>query len=235
MRFPLVLLWSTLLAVLVPAFAQSATRSKTIFIRSLPLANDPITVKMMDGSTELKSDGRYPPDYNSWETAFEAEEDWITNLSFSIKNVSTKKIRCIIIFSTLTETPFWQNENQPSSVTFLGFAQNRVGRRPEHALHAGDRTFAPDTDAPFELAPGADFTMLIENPKNYSKLKAFIERRMLMSNVDALHSGTITVFFHDGTRWVSINHSYSRPAAEPGKWTKISFEEWAGNQKPSAQ
>jgi hypothetical protein len=103
----------------------------------------------------------------------------------------------------------------------LGFTQNRIGLRPEHALRTGDRTFHPDSGAPFELAPGEAFTMLIEDPN----------RTVRMPNVTALDTGTITVFFDDRTKWDTGNHRYSRPAAEPGKWTKISFEEWAGRQK----
>jgi hypothetical protein len=79
--------------------------------------------------------------------SFEADDDWIAHLSFAIQNVSEKKITCIIIFSVFPETPFWQwqGDNQPVSNQVLGYAQNRVGRRPEHALHSGDRTFRPDT------------------------------------------------------------------------------------------
>jgi len=222
MRIPLVLLSFVLFSdCLAPPFAQSATRARTILIRSVPRANDPIRVKLMDGATELKSDGRSGPNDYFWETGFEADDDWITHLSFAIQNVSEKKITCIVIFSVFPEAPFWQGDNQRVSTQVLGSAQNRVGRRPEHALHSGDRIFRPVTVAPFELVPGEEFTMLIEDPK----------RRLPKPNVTALDTGTITVFFDDGTRWISVNHSYSRPAAEPGKWTKISFEEWAGKQK----
>lgn len=214
MRIPLVLLSFVLLSgCLASAFAQNATRARTILIRSVPRDNDPISVKLMDGVTELKSDG---PNRYFWKTGFEADDDWITHLSFAIQNVSEKKITCIIIFSVFPETPFWLGDNKPVSTKVLGFTQNRVGRRPEHALHSGDRTFRPDSGAPFELTPGEEFTMLIEDPN----------RTVPIPDVTALDTGTITVFFDDGTMWVSVNHSYSRPAAEPGKWTKISYEEW---------
>jgi hypothetical protein len=238
MRIRLILLFLALIASCrAPAFAQSvsSTSTKTLFIRGLPLANDPVRFKVMDGTTELKSDGRPFPNNYAWETAFNAGDNWITNLSFVIKNVSAKKITCIIIFSVLVETPFWQEESQPKPPV-LGFTQNRVGQRPEQALHSGDRTFPPDTDASFELAPGEEFTMPIEDPRDYPALKARIEKRLPISSVTAMDGGTVTVFFEDGTRWISVNHSYSRPAAQPGKWTKLSFEEWAaGKQRTSEQ
>jgi hypothetical protein len=195
----------------------------------------PVRFKVMDGTTELRSDGRLFPNNDVWETAFNEDDDWITNLSFVIKNVSPKKITCTIIFSFLAETPFWQEESHPKPPV-PGFTQNRIGQRPEHELHSGDRTFPPDTNASFELAPGEEATMPIEDATDYPALKARIEKWMPISTVTAMNGGTLTVYFEDGTRWISANHSYSRPAPQAGKWTKLSFEEWAaGKQRASEQ
>src|ERR1035437_4255201 len=179
MRRVILLFPALLVGCLAPAFAQSAaaTSTKTLFIKGLPLVNDPVRIRVMHGATELKSDGRAFSNNYGWETAFNAGDDWITNLSFVIKNVSAKKITCIIIFSVLAETPFWQEESQPKPPV-LGFTQNRVGQRPEQALHSGDRTFPPDTDASFELAPGEEFTMPIEDPRDYPALRKRIEERL---------------------------------------------------------
>lgn len=237
MRIRLIVLLQILLAIcLAPALAQSpsGTGTKTLFIQGfLPRADDPVKIKVMDGATELKSDGRpFPNDY-AWETAFNAGDDWMTDLSFAIKNVSPKKITCIIIFSVVVEAPFWQNERQPK-LPMLGFTQNRVGQRPEHALFADGRAFPPDTDAPFELAQGEEFTMPIEDPENYPALKARIEKKLPISNVTALDGGIVSVFFEDGTKWVgALSHSYSRPAEQPGKWTRISYAEWVVQPKTS--
>jgi hypothetical protein len=234
MRIRMIQLFQVLLAIcLAPAFAQSAggTGIKTLLILGLPRATDPVRIKVMDGATELKSDGRPFP--NAWETTFEGGDDWITDLSFVIKNVSPKKITCIIVFSVPVEAPFWQDESRPKLPT-LSFIQNRTGQRPEHALPnvANGRTFPPDTNAPFELVQGEEFTMPIEDPKDYPALQARIENHMLpISNVTAMEGGTVTVFFEDGTRWVSTSNIYSRPAEQPGKWTRISYGEWAGRPK----
>ncbi|MGA8503175.1 MAG: hypothetical protein WB683_16590 [Candidatus Sulfotelmatobacter sp.] len=237
MRIRLILAFLALIAsCLASAFAQgvASTSTKTLFIPGLPLANDPVRIKVMDGTTELKSDGRPLPNDYSWETAFDAGDDWITNLSFVIKNVSAKKITCMIISSVLAETPSWQEESQPKTPA-VGFTQDRVGQRPGQALHSGGRTFPPDTNPSFELAPGEEFTMPIEDPRDYPALRTRIEERLPISSVTAMDSQAITVFFEDGTRWISASHSYSRPAAQPGKWTRISYEEWAGKQKTSEQ
>jgi hypothetical protein len=211
----------------------TSTSTKTLFIPGLPLANDPVRIKVMDGTTELKSDGRLLPNHYSWETAFDAGDDWITNLSFVIKNVSAKKINCIVNFSVLAETPFWREEIQPKPPV-AGFTRNQVGLKPEHALHSGDHTFPPDT-ASFELTPGEEFTRSIEDPRDYSALRERIQERLPVSSVMDIDGQAVTVFFEDGTRWVSISHSYSRPGGQPGEWTKLSYEEWAGKQKSSEQ
>jgi hypothetical protein len=246
MRIRLIPLFHILLAIcLGAALAQGApeTGTKTLFITGLPArANDPVRIKVMrgatelqsDGATALQSDGRPISNVDVWETAFNASDDWMTELSFAIKNVSPKKITCIIISSSnLVEAPFWQNGSSPKPVP--GWTQNRMGQRPEHALHADGRTFPPDTDAPFELAQGEEFTMPIEDPEDYPALKARIENNLPISNVTAMAGGIVTVFFEDGTKWVNISHSYSRPAEQPGEWTKISFEEWADQPKTSEQ
>jgi hypothetical protein len=91
----------------------------------------------------------------------------------------------------------------------------------------------PDTNASFELATGEEFTMPIEDPRDYAALRTRIEERLPISSVTAMESQAVTVFFEDGTRWVSVNHGYSRPATQPGEWTRVSYEEWAGKRKAS--
>ena len=72
MRIPLVLLSFVLVAGCAPpVFAQNATRNRTMFVRGLPLATDPISIKIMDGVTELKNNGGSLPNVYNWETASE--------------------------------------------------------------------------------------------------------------------------------------------------------------------
>jgi len=238
MRIRLILSFHILLVVcLAPAFAQEApeTGTKTLSIPGLVArANDPVRIKVMHGAMELQSSGPVPTqivgDYRAWETAFNAGDDWMTELSFVIKNVSPKKITCIMILSNLLEAPYWQNRSSPKNVP--GLSQNRVGQIPEQALHAV--RIPPHNDAPFELAQGEEFTMPIQDPEDYPALKAHIEKKLPISNVTAM-AAIVTVLFEDGTRWLSINHSYSRPGEQPGEWTRISYEEWVGQTKSSVQ
>jgi len=238
MRIRLILLFHILLAICLGAtLAQDAseTGTKTLSIPGLVArANDPVRIKVMLGATELQSSepvpARFVGNFNAWETSFDAGDDWMTELSFVIKNVSPKKITCITILSNLLEAPYWQNGSSPKNVP--GWSQNRVGQIPEQALHAA--RIPPRNDAPFELAQGEEFTMPIQDPEDYPALKAHIEKKLSISNVTAM-TAVVTVLFEDGTRWLSINHSYSRPGEQPGDWIKISYEEWVGQPKSSEQ
>jgi hypothetical protein len=97
------------------ASAQDAN-TKTLLV-DRPLGDDPIrVVKVMDGSTELQSDGREFPNKYGWETAFEAGDEWLKDLSFSIKNVSKKKIVYVQVSCALYETSDWQVEMAKHSV-----------------------------------------------------------------------------------------------------------------------
>lgn len=55
--------------------------------------NDPVRiVRMTEGTTELKNDGHQFASVHAWETTFNAGDDWHEGLSFTIKNVSDKKM-----------------------------------------------------------------------------------------------------------------------------------------------
>jgi hypothetical protein len=209
------------------ALAQGA---KTLLL-DRPVANDPIRImRATEGTTELKSDGKHFPSHYFWEAVFNAGDDWIKDLSFTIKNVSNQTITYLEISCNLFETTDWQKEFAAHSTPAnpgLGQASNVVGWRPEHALYLVrlGRASAPDsTRRPtFELAPGQEFTIPLQDPKTYSDLKSSVEARQPMSTINACDGGTGNVFFADGTKWAS--HRYWRPTDQPGRYEIIPADE----------
>jgi hypothetical protein len=198
-----------------------------------PLSKDPIAIiKVMEGTTELKSDGHKYPNKYVWEAAFDAGDDWLRDLSFLIKNVSEKKkIVYVEAGCGLYETADWQAELARHATTpLVGNIGNAVGRRPEQALYSAllGHRLQPDTDrAPFELAPGQEFTMALENPDEYPALRSRIEEKQPISSVTACNSRIVRVFFEDGTQWQ--DHQYLRANPDqPGHWIPMSFEDWSG-------
>jgi hypothetical protein len=187
--------------------------------------------KVIEGTTELKDDGHQYPNKWAWETMFDAGDDWLKDVSFVIRNVSKKKITYLSVSCALFETNDWQVEFKKHSTPDnpgLGQASNVVGWRPKHALYSVRTGLAvqPDSDKrpPFELAPGHEFTIALQDPPGYAALKSSVEARQPMSTVTACDA-QISIFFEDETRWE--DHQYRRAAEQPGRWTTISFDEWS--------
>jgi len=231
MRIRFVLLLG-LISMLSPRmFAQNA---KTLLV-DRPLGNDPITIiKVMEGTTELKSNGHQYPNRYVWESVFNAGDDWLKDLSFVIKNTSEKKIVYVGTGCGLYETADWHAELAKHATTpLVGNLSNSVGRRPEQALYSAvlGHSLKPDTaKAPFELAPEQEFTIALERPEDYPTLKSSMEERQPISSVTACNSRVGPVFFDDGTQWQG--HRYLRADPDqPGHWLTMSFKEWSGSSK----
>jgi hypothetical protein len=241
MRIRLVLLLGLISLLSVSIFAQG---SKTLLI-DRPLNSDPVRiVKVTAGTTEVKSDGTRFPNKYSWQGVIDnAAEDWLTGLSLTIQNVSTKKIVYLGVSCLITETANWKQEVATHSLILnkspepaLGQLNNRIGLRPEPALYSVSlgHKLHPDPGPAFELAPGQTYTIAYENPDNYPGLKSSVEERKgSISAVNGCSGGISDVFFEDGTRWQG--HRYLRPDPDKrGQWIRLSSEEWLG-AKPEAK
>jgi hypothetical protein len=221
------------LAFLASAWAQDHSSSKALLLVR-PMGQDPVrVVKVLEGATELKGSGHEFPNRYAWETFFQAGDDWLQDLSFFIKNVSTKNIVYLEVSCVLSETADWQAEiaeHKTLDNPILGQASNRIGWEPEHALYSrtlGKNREPGSTRRPaFLLKPGGEFTISLEDPQDYQSLRSQIEARMPMSSINACNADVARVFFDDGTMWQGANHHYFRAADEPGRWAVISFDDW---------
>jgi hypothetical protein len=225
-RFRLFLLLMSILMSLRAA----AQDTKTLLL-DMPDSRDPVRiVKVLEGTTELKSNGHQYPDRWAWEATFNAGDDWLKDLSIVIKNISQKKIVFVAVSCILYETGDWQAElAKHITVPVMGNASDVVGRRPDQALYSASlgRRLKPDTNTPsLELAAGQESTIAIENPDDYHALKSTVEEKLPMSNIAACNGGISQVFFEDGTQW--SHHRYSRADLnEPGRWIEMSPTEWS--------
>lgn len=230
MRIRLVLQMGLISLLSARMLAQGA---KTLLIDQ-PLNDDPVRiVKVMAGTTEIKSDGVHYPNKWLWEGVVEkANEDWLTRLSLVIKNVSAKKIVYLSVACHVTETANWRQEiiqHSTPANPMLGEINNHAGLRPEAELYSVRlrRRLQPDTGPTFELAPGQNYTIPFENPDYYPGLKSSVEERTgSISAVNGCTGGISQVFFEDGTQWQG--HKYLRADTDnPGHWIKMSVNEWA--------
>jgi hypothetical protein len=195
------------------------------------MGNDPLRlVRAMQGTTELKSDGKQFPNRYALELTFNAGDDWLKDVSFTLKNVSDKTITYVAVGCALFETSDWQKEiaaHATAANPVLGGASNKVGWRPEHALYsrAQGRALAPDSAKrpAFDLAPGQEFTIRLQDPEDYTNLKSQVEAKQPISTLNACDGGVSQIFFSDGTKWE--NHRYWKPAEEPGRYQIIPTNE----------
>lgn len=221
-----------LLLASIPLFSgyMASAQTKTLLVDE-PLGSDPVRiVKVMEGATELKSDGQRYSNKYAWEATFDAGDDWLKDLSFVIKNVSGKKIVYMGMGSILHETGDFVGEI--ARQTSVGTLSNAVGRRPDQALYSLSlgRRLNPDTRPPFELAPDEEFTIGLEDVDDYTALKSRIEEKQSMSSVTACNAGISQIFFEDGTQW--HGHRYLRTDPDhPGRWIAVSFKEWSAVTK----
>jgi hypothetical protein len=226
----LLLLGAAVQIVLLCCTSALAQGTKTLLVNR-PLDNDPVRImRATEGTTALESDGKHFPNRYGWEATFNAGDDWLKNLSFTIKNVSNQAITYVEVSCALFETSDWRKELAAHSTPenpILGQARNVVGWRPEHALYSArlGRSSAEDsTRRPaFSLAPGQEFTIPIQDPKTYSDLKSSIEAREPLSTVNACDADIGTIFFADGTKWGG--HNYMRPTDQPGRYEIIPASE----------
>jgi hypothetical protein len=118
---------------------------------------------------------------------------WLKDVAFVIKNVSKKKITYLSVSCALFETNDWQAELKKHSTPdspALGQASNVVGWRPKHALYSVLTGLAVQPDSakrpPFDLPPGHEFTIAVQDPPGYADLKSSVEARQPMSTVTAV-------------------------------------------------
>jgi hypothetical protein len=238
-----------LLAALSGLIPMCTAQTKTLHLNR-PLNDDPVRlIKVTAGTTEIVSDGTAFPDKHSWQgTVPNGGDDWLTSLSLTIQNVSTKKIVYLNVWCSVTETADWKLEHDKHSVVqnalqgktaepILGQLNHSVGHRPKAALYSmlTGHELHPDSGPAFELAPGQTYTIALEDPAIYGGLKSSVEEsKGSISAANACNGpGVGIVFFEDGTQWQG--HRYLR--ADPdtrGHWITITRDEWL-NVKPEPE
>lgn len=213
------------------SLASGVAQGTKALLLARPLGNDPVrVVSAREGTSELKSSGRQFPNSHAWEATFNAGDDWLKDLSFTIKNVSDRTITYVEISCALFESSDWQKELAAHSTPanpIVGQASNVLGWRPEHALYSPrlGSAKAPDADQrpAFELAPGQKFTLPLQDPQTYSQLKSTVEAKQPLSTINGCDASISAIFFADGTKWSS--HTYWRPAVQPGRYEVIPANE----------
>jgi hypothetical protein len=209
----LLLLTTAPLAQNVAVVAQDRTtpRSRTVqFEPSLP--NDLVrVVKVVLDDVEVRPG-----------TSFRASDDWFNRIKVVIKNISPKTI---VFAAGQLRFP----ETGDATAEHLAVMDRiSIGQRPEQAGRRPNDV--PST--PILVGPGQEVTIPVVD--NLERTKAAIASRQPLSSVTTCAIGLTTLYFDDGTLWLSGVYFRADPSA-PGRYVRTSREEFDVQRKEDPQ
>lgn len=189
--------------------------------------NDPARiVKVMESGADVTPGAR---PYKMWEgKPFQADDNWVKNLTFIVKNLSNREIVAASLDLTFPETgtgswgsPFY---GEPIS----------LGRRPARYVRVGgtkEEELRPaETTQPLHILPGQDITIPVS--QYYDEIKKAIEQQP--RPLAALRICTVQlygVYFSDGLMWAQGEQFEKPDPNAAGRYIKISADEFWGRTK----
>jgi hypothetical protein len=200
------------------AFAQDAgaMAPRTIQLEPAPLPKDLVVripdnlvkiVKLMLDGVEVKPG-----------VPFQAGDNWFDRIRIVIKNVSPKKIVFADGYLRFPETGDATAEHLAAMGRIL------VGQRPEHARNSFTGMKYNDApSAPILIAPGQEIAIPVVD--DFDRVRATIESRQPLSSVTTCVVGLTTLYFDDGTKWLSGLYFRADPST-PGRYLRISRKEF---------
>ena len=125
---------------------------------------------------------------------FDADGEWIKDISFKITNQSTKTVLYVAVDLRFTDT----TTSDPAMVRPLMF-----GTWPGHPT---------PKDTTLSLKPGDSID--VSMPGQYQSLKKFLETKKSMTSINKLTITVFVVFFDDGTKW-GLGNFYVPDSSRP--------------------
>ena len=185
-----------------------------MIITQYPFSSDPINVSDFKEGNDPVTPG----------VPIKAGDDWLKNISLTIKNVSPKNITRVEVRLLFLDTGNGTRERP-----FSGAAAVEMGLRPEHDLytHSGQK-ITQTPGPPLLLPPGQRLT--VSFGPHYDEIKQDAEARQPMSTIQKVLL-SYDIFFADGTTWVA--GEYYRPDPEVHRrYLPISFSEFKQYSPP---
>lgn len=161
---------------------------------------------------------------------FEADEDWLRNMSIFLTNRTDKVIVCAEIELLFLDTG--DGTTPDRAVTTYTIT---VGQRPEWSMYFRNGTKRTPDPAwkPLSLAPGK--TLEIRVADYIDAIQSLVEERMLFSQLTRVFISRQDVYFEDGMRWDAVARGYYVPEpSHPGHYTKLADDFFPGTKKGEA-
>ncbi len=210
------------LACLLPLATASSGQSlgtKTVHI-DRQTRMDPVTIEKITIGDQLIQPGvATAAREDKPGTPFQADEDWLKNMSMVLRNRTDKVIVRAEIQLFFPDTG---NGNTPPgrispTVTAYIIA---LGQLPDWATYRRDGSkLSPEpTKQPLCLAPGQ--TLVIRLADYTDAIQPIVEEKVVFSQITTVNIRRLGFYFADGLRWEDIGYSVPDPN-HPGRYTNL--------------
>jgi hypothetical protein len=148
-------------------------------------------------------------------TPFQANGDWLKNMSIVLKNRTNKTIEWALIYIYFPDTGdgITQTESlysiQIGQMPAVDFFTGKGGKVLPH--HPGG--------SPLSFAPGQ--TLVIKIADHLDEMQSIIEAKLPLEQVTRIAIEPNAFFFEDGMRWDTINRFGTADPNQPGKFTNL--------------
>ena len=147
---------------------------------------------------------------------FQAGDEWLKELTFTIKNRSSKTLVTLYMDVAFPETieQFGYEVGQPI----------KFGRRPELDGWPRDE----DSNQPLDFRPGQE--IVISFAPYADQIRKQIEERQPFSTITRCFINVHTGYFADGMVWILSHYDVPDPG-HPGKWKSVDVSEYPVEDK----
>lgn len=163
--------------------------------------------------------------YKSWEgKPFQAGDDWIKNLTVTIKNLSNKEIVAASLNVYFPETGTGRGDSPVYGDVIS------LGRRP--AMYArtggtnGEKLEPAGTSSALQVLPGQQLTVSLA--EYYAEIQGAVEQSRPIPNLTVCTIVLEGVFFSDGTMWAQGREFKKADPRSPGRYVEITADQFWG-------
>ena len=196
------------------AAATGALGTKVVDIDRL-ITLDPVVITKVTVAGQQIQPGEAGVREDKPGTPFQADEDWLKNMSIFLQNRTDRAIVCVQLRLWFPDT------GDGTAARPITHHDITVGLRPESSLYYSNGSKIPHdpSEKPFLLPPHG--TVVIPVADSIDAIQSTVEGgNMLFSQITRVNIQRYTVYFEDGTHWVG--HAYYSPdPAHPGKYIKL--------------
>ncbi len=196
------------LSVLPVVQAQDDLTAGSKFIEVEPEnANQAARVVKVTVGKQIVTPGFYRRGRGPSGVPFQAGDDWLKGLAFTVRNRTSKKIVQLFMTVCFPETDNPEYEFEVCQTIYLG-------RTPENAAYGPDgKKFDQGAKQPLGFGPGQEMTFSFADYADDARKR--IEERQPFSALSRCFINVHTAYLEDGTQWV-LSHFDAPDPSHPG-------------------